>query len=143
MIDEEYKKEKEVMSGKALLQLRNTTGTNQLHIQGWDTEGNRTYGYANKFTVPSEVTDSLEKYEADKFQSLASDQEIYYRDVLTVVEYDDGFQIHISIDDNEANNDTVWTLDINLPQCESFIKWCLENGLVTPVSCSKFKGGKQ
>tara|TARA_R100000773_G_C4119749_1_gene55810 strand:- start:38 stop:481 length:444 start_codon:yes stop_codon:yes gene_type:complete len=127
-----YMKEKEVTKGFPLLQLRKTTGTNQLHIQGWGSEGNREYGYASKFTVPPEVTNSLEKFEvSDVFQSLASDAKIYYREVLSVQKYADGYQIQILLNDHDANLNKTWCLDMNMPQCKHFVDWLESNDLIT------------
>ena len=143
-INDEYKKDKEVKTGTPMLQLRNTTGTNQLHIQGWGSQGNREYGYARKFTVPPEVTDSLAKYEAKMFYSLASPEKIYYRNVIEVIQYSDGYQIHLELNDSNANNGKVWILDINQPQCSEWIKWLEANNLiVTDDTQTKFTGDAQ
>ena len=141
-INDDYKKDKEVKTGTPMLQLRNTTGTNQLHIQGWGSQGNREYGYARKFTVPPEVTDSLAKYEAKMFHSLASPEKIYYRNVIGVVQYSDGYQINIELNDSNANNGKCWTLDINLPQCNDWIKWLEANKLISDATkFTKFTTG--
>jgi len=143
-ITDDYMKNKEVKTGTPMLQLRNTTGTNQLHIQGWGSEGNREYGYARKFTVPPEVTDSLAKYDAKMFYSLASPEKIYYRNVIRVVEYSDGYQIHLELNDSNANNGKVWILDINQPQCNDWIKWLDANNLIfTDDTQTKFTGDAQ
>ncbi len=124
-----------------MLQLRTTTGTIQLHIQGWGSEGNREYGYARKFTVPPEVTDSLAKYDAEMFYSLASPEKIYYRNVIRVVEYSDGYQINIELNDSNANAGNMWVLDINQPQCDGWINWLEANGLISDnTDCTKFTG---
>mgnify|MGYP003109752942 FL=1 len=143
-INDDYKKDKEVKTGTPMLQLRNTTGTNQLHIQGWGSQGNREYGYARKFTVPPEVTDSLAKYDAKMFYSLASPEKIYYRNVIGIVQYSDGYQINIELNDSNANNGKCWTLDINLPQCSDWIKWLEANKLISDATnFTKFTGGAQ
>ena len=143
-ITDDYMKNKEVKTGTPMLQLRNTTGTNQLHIQCWGSEGNREYGYARKFTVPPEVTDSLAKYDAKMFYSLASPEKIYYRNVIRVVEYSDGYQIHLELNDSNANNGKVWILDINQPQCNDWIKWLDANNLIfTDDTQTKFTGDAQ
>ena len=139
-ITDDYKKDKEVKTGTPMLQLRNTTGTNQLHIQGWGSEGNREYGYARKFTVPSEVTDSLAKYEAKMFNSLASPEKIYYRNVIEVVQYSDGYQIRLTLKDNDANDGNSWVLDINQPQCDDWINWLDTNNLIEFEKGTKFTG---
>ena len=143
-ITEDYMQNKEVNAVTPMLQLRNTTGTNQLHIQGWGSQGNREYGYARKFTVPSEVTDSLAKYDAKMFHSLASPEKIYYRNVIEVIQYSDGYQIHLELNDSNANNGKVWILDINQPQCSEWIKWLEANNLiVTDDTQTKFTGDAQ
>lgn len=143
-ITDDYKKDKEVKTGTPMLQLRNTTGTNQLHIQGWGSVGNREYGYARKFTVPPEVTDSLAKYEAKMFYSLASPEKIYYRNLIRVVEYSDGYQIHIELNDSNANAANMWVLDINQPQCDDWIKWLDANKLIVDnTDCTKYTGDAQ
>tara|TARA_Y100000004_G_scaffold64976_1_gene72959 strand:- start:6736 stop:7179 length:444 start_codon:yes stop_codon:yes gene_type:complete len=143
-INDDYKKDKEVKTGTPMLQLRNTTGTNQLHIQGWGSQGNREYGYARKFTVPPEVTDSLAKYDAKMFYSLASPEKIYYRNVIGIVQYSDGYQINIELNDSNANNGKCWTLDINLPQCSDWINWLDANNLISDATnFTKFTGGAQ
>ena len=141
-INDDYKKDKEVKTGTPMLQLRNTTGTNQLHIQGWGSQGNREYGYARKFTVPPEVTDSLAKYEDVMFHSLASSEKIYYRNVIQVIQYSDGYQICLLLKDSNANNGEVWTLDINQPQCTDWIKWLEANKLISDATkFTKFTAG--
>ena len=143
-ITEDYMQNKEVNAVTPMLQLRNTTGTNQLHIQGWGSQGNREYGYARKVTVPPEVTDSLAKYEAKMFYSLASPEKIYYRNVIEVVSYSDGYQIHLELNDSNANNGKVWILDITQPQCSDWIKWLEANNLiVTDDTQTKFTGDAQ
>ena len=142
-INDEYKKDKEVKTGTPMLQLRNTTGTNQLHIQGWGSQGNREYGYARKFTVPPEVTDSLAKYKAEMFYSLASPEKIYYRNVIEVVSYSDGYQIRLALKDTNANDGNSWVLDINMPQCIELIKWLDANNLIVFEQGTKFTGDAQ
>ena len=142
-INDEYMKNKEVKTGTPMLQLRNTTGTNQLHIQGWGSQGNREYGYARKFTVPPEVTDSLAKYEAKMFYSLASPEKIYYRNVIEVVSYSDGYQIRLTLKDTNANDGNSWVLDINMPQCKDWIKWLDANNLIVFEQGTKFTGDAQ
>ena len=144
-INKGYMKEKEVTEGFPLLQLRNTTGTNQLHIQGWGSQGNREYGFAQKFTVPQEVTNSLEKFGAEHvYQSLASEAQIYYREVLSIQKYADGYQIQILLNDNDANLNKTWCLDMNMPQCENFVSWLESNDLITDCGEEmRFVGGKQ
>ena len=139
-ITDEYKKDKEVKTGTPMLQLRNTTGTNQLHIQGWGSQGNREYGYARKFTVPPEVTDSLAKYSAKHFPSLASNEKIYYRNVIEVVQYSDGYQIRLNFKDTDANDGNRWVLDINTPQCDAWISWLDKNNLIEFEKGTKFTG---
>jgi len=142
-INDDYKKDKEVKTGTPMLQLRNTTGTNQLHIQGWGSQGNRDYGYARKFTVPPEVTDSLAKYEDVMFHSLASPEKIYYRNVIEVVSYSDGYQIRLTLKDSNANDGNSWVLDINMPQCKDWINWLDANNLIVFEQGTKFTGDAQ
>tara|TARA_R110002051_G_C8736731_1_gene498545 strand:- start:1752 stop:2210 length:459 start_codon:yes stop_codon:yes gene_type:complete len=136
-INDEYMKAKQLEKDTPLLQLRNSTGTNQLHIQGYGSESNREYGYAEKFTVPTEIQASLNQlqinYEHGMYQSFASDNPIYYRGVLEVRQYKDGHQLRIALDDNAANDDHTWVLDMNTPQCIQFIHWCKKNGLVVDM----------
>jgi len=123
-MNEIYMKEKQLIENEPLLQLRNTTGGNTLHIQGYGIVGNREYGYAQKFTVPPTVTDTLNNYSAScNYQSLASEAKIYHRDCLTVTEYSDGWQLDITFE-----NDHI-VLDMKKPNCESFIEWCRANNL--------------
>jgi hypothetical protein len=144
-MNEQYTTEKEVTQGKPLLQLRNSTGTNQLHIQGWGYVGNRDYGFAQKFTVPTDITDSLDKFQAAHvYESLASDAKIYYREVLSVQKYADGYQIQIFLNDKNANLNKTWCLDMNIPQCSNFISWLEDNDMVTDCGEeTRFVGGKQ
>ena len=123
-MDKEYMEIKKLTENEPLLQLRNTTGSNTLHIQGWGKEGNRPYGYANKFSVPHEVTNALDNYISDsKYQSLASDAQIYHRDVLTVTEYSDGWQLDITIESDH------FVLDLDSTLAQSLALWCKVNNL--------------
>ena len=126
-MDEQQKvwlQEKQLIEGEPLLQLRNTTGSNTLHIQGWGSEGNRPYGYANKFSVPHEVTNALDNYiSISKHQSLASDAKIYHRDCLIVTEYSDGWQLDITIE--KAH----FVLDLDSTLAQSLALWCKVNNL--------------
>ena len=131
-MDKEYMETKKLTEDEPLLQLRNTTGSNTLHIQGWGKEGNRPYGYANKFSVPHEVTNALDKYMNDsKYQSLASDAQIYHRDCLIVTEYSDGWQLDI-----EMENDH-FVLDLDSTLAQSLALWCKENNLYRDKSAVK------
>ncbi len=131
-MDKEYMEEKKLIENEPLLQLRNTTGSNTLHIQGWGKEGNRPYGYANKFSVPHEVTNALDKYiNVSKYQSLASDALIYHRDCLIVTEYSDGWQLDI-----EMENDH-FVLDLDSTLAQSLALWCKENNLYRDKSAVK------
>lgn len=123
-MDKEYMEIKKLTENEPLLQLRNTTGSNMLHIQGWGKEGNRPYGYANKFTVPHEVTNALNNYISDsKYQSLASDAQIYHRDCLIVTEYSDGWQLDITVESDH------FVLDLDSTLAQSLALWCKENNL--------------
>tara|TARA_R100001369_G_C3253192_1_gene156550 strand:- start:196 stop:663 length:468 start_codon:yes stop_codon:yes gene_type:complete len=148
-MNDEYMTDKKLTEGSPLLQIRNTTGSNTIHIQGYGSEGNRDYGYADKFSVPQEVTEALHTYMPDTiYKSLASDNPIYFRNVLEVRKYLDGFQLRISIDD-EGSNDTTsvlhgelvpptWVLDMNKPRCDDFISWLTDNDLVKVYSVKRF-----
>jgi len=131
-MDKEYMKIKKLTEDEPLLQLRNTTGSNTLHIQGWGKEGNRPYGYANKFSVPHEVTNALQVYVLDgKYQSLASDAKIYHRDCLIVTEYSDGWQLDIEVEDDH------FVLDLDSTLAQSLALWCKENNLYRDKSAVK------
>jgi hypothetical protein len=131
-MDKEYMEMKELTENEPLLQLRNTTGSNTLHIQGWGKEGNRPYGYANKFSVPHEVTNALQVYVLDgKYQSLASDAKIYHRDCLIVTEYSDGWQLDIEVEDDH------FVLDLDSTLAQSLALWCKENNLYRDKSAVK------
>ena len=131
-MDKEYMQEKKLTEDEPLLQLRNTTGSNTLHIQGWGKEGNRPYGYANKFSVPHEVTNALDEYMHDsKYQSLASDALIYHRDCLIVTEYSDGWQLDITVKSDH------FVLDLDSTLAKSLALWCEVNNLYRDKSAVK------
>ncbi len=131
-MDKEYMEEKKLIENEPLLQLRNTTGSNTLHIQGYGAEGNRPYGYANKFSVPHEVTNALDNYiNVSEYQSLASDALIYHRDCLIVTEYSDGWQLDITMENDH------FVLDLDSTLAQSLALWCKVNNLYRDKSAVK------
>ena len=91
----EWMKERQVT--EPVLQIRNNAGNGILHIQGYGIEDNRPYGFACKYSVPSEMSDWLLTQEDNLYPSLASGSalNIYIRGVV-IAQYSDGYQINVS-----------------------------------------------
>jgi len=103
-MNKQFMKEKQITSTPTI-QIRKDAGGNILHLQVFaEIEGNRAYGWAEKFTVPSVVTDDLREYEGKLFPSFASDSDIYIRGIASINTYKDGTQLHLNIKwGNELN----------------------------------------
>ena len=113
----------QVQSDEAVVQFRVNAG-GLLHVQVFLPEQtiNRAYGYANKFSVPPELTAWLAGHDGE-YVSFASPERVYIRPNVGLTRYDDGVQLHINgpdtgdtLDWSTANKPTasVFILDIDL-----------------------------
>ena len=110
---EEYKTDREIEEGVPMLQARVNAGSGTLHLQGWSNTFtvNRNYGWANKFSVPPQMTTWLAKHEPTH-TSFASSEKVYIRGV-SISEYKDGIQLRIDGVQHGGNRDTTFVVDIN------------------------------
>ncbi len=110
---QEYKTDREIEEGVPMLQARVNAGSGCLHLQGWSSTFtvNRNYGWASKFTVPPQMTAWLAKHEPTH-TSFASSEKVYIRG-LSITQYMDGLQLHISGVELGGNADTTFVLDMN------------------------------
>jgi len=130
-MNKEYKKMKEIDEGTdALIQVRQDAGGNYIHLQVYGKEGNREYGYADKFTAPPVVAESLRNTTAKLYQSLATDSPIYFRDMVTVHGYTDGVQLHILSQEAEVNGQECFILDLPAQRFGDFIAYIESVGLL-------------
>jgi len=133
-MNEEWYEEKDVVVGTHFLQLRQNSGKNTLHIQAYGTNldnCNRPYGYADKFSVPPIVANTVNELEEPLFNSLASESKVYMRNLLEVHQYDDGSQLHINIVADNNNGHGCYILDLPLHRFGKLIKFLQDNQLIT------------
>jgi hypothetical protein len=111
----------QVQSDKAEVQFRVNAG-GLLHVQVFLPEQtiNRSYGYANKFSVPPELTAWLAGHDGE-YVSFASPERVYIRPTVLVTRYEDGTQLFINIkktpldwDNINTTNAKSFVLDIDL-----------------------------
>ena len=118
------------MDKKNILQVRVNAGTGVLHIQGkGEITSNREYGYANKFQVPTQMTDWL-AYLSPTDKSFASDSMVYVRGV-ELIEHK-----YITIDkDGNASEGNTFMLQLNTksPLCVELLDFARQNDLVSTV----------
>lgn len=131
-MNEEYMKQKEIEDkDQALIQVRKDAGGNMLHLQVYaSTAGNRDYGYADKFSVPPVVTDSLREYDGKLFQSLATESPIYFRGLVTIQGYVDGVQMCLNVPSSEWNTPHGFVLDLPAQRFSTFIAFIESVGLL-------------
>jgi hypothetical protein len=79
---------------------------------------NRSYGYADKFSVPSEVTTWLATHDGE-YLSFASPERLYIRPSLKIARFKDGVQLLINVPEVLMQSE-IWD-EVNAPNCESFI----------------------
>ena len=139
------------MDKENILQVRINAGTGVLHIQGkGEITSNREYGYANKFQVPTQMTDWL-AYLSPTNASFASESFVYVRGVelieysnatvLQVTEANDSVMDYITIDkDGNASEGNTFLLQLNTksPLCVELLDFARQNDLVSTVDF-KFK----
>ena len=134
------------MDKENILQVRVNAGTGVLHIQGkGKITSNREYGYANKFQVPTQMTDWL-AFLSPTDKSFASDSTVYVRGVelieysnatiLMVVEQpiEDGLLDYITIDkDGNTSEGNTFLLQLNTksPLCVELLDFARQNDLVS------------
>lgn len=130
----EWMKMSQVEEGESLLQVRRATGNNTLHLQVYgDSKDlcNRSYGYADKFSVPSVVTEALIRVGGPLFPSFATGQEIYLRNIATIHGYADGVQLHITAPSTDWNTPDGFVLDLPAQRFSAFIAFVEAVGLLT------------
>jgi len=132
-MNKQFMKDKQI-DGTPTIQIRKDAGNNILHLQVFaEIEGNRAYGWAEKFTVPSVVTDDLREYEGKLFPSFASDSEIYIRDIASLHTYTDGtqLQLHIKWSDglNFNNKDYGYILDLPIARFKPMLEYMAQAGV--------------
>jgi len=122
---------------KNVLQVRVNAGDGVLHLQGsGEVTANREYGYAEKFAVPSEMTDWL-SYRDPTHKSLAT-KEIYYIRGVTLSQYNDCVALEI----NDEDDKFVLHLNSNSPKCAELIDFALQNDLLQ-VYDEPYNGGEE
>jgi len=106
----------QVQSDEAEVQFRVNAG-GLLHVQVFLPEQtiNRPYGYANKFSVPPELTAWLAGHDGE-YVSFASPERVYIRPTVLMTRYQDGTQMFINIKKMPFDWD-----HINSFKAESFI----------------------
>ncbi len=122
---------------KNIIQVRVNAGTGVLHLQGsGEVTANREYGYAEKFTVPSEMTDWLSLRDPTN-KSFAS-KELYYIRGVTLSQYNDCVALEIK------DKDDVFVLHLNSasPKCAELIDFTLQNDLLQ-VYDEPYNGGEE
>ena len=111
-----------------VLQVRVNAGTGVLHVQGkGEVTANREYGYAEKFSVPSKMTDWLNhRFPTDK--SFASNEMSYIRGV-TLTKYTDCVALEVK------DKDDIFVLHLNSDstKCAELIDFALQNDLLKLV----------
>ena len=118
---------------KPFLQLRRFSATGVVHIQGYGEEANRPYGFADRYSMPDVVVEAVAKHEQEREFSLASDEKLYFRNVLEIVRYADGHQLIIKIEHDDNNDDGQFVLDMD-SRADGLLNFAEENGLVTDRS---------
>jgi hypothetical protein len=132
------------MDKENILQVRVNAGTGVLHIQGkGKITSNREYGYANKFQVPTQMTDWL-AFLSPTDKSFASESMVYVRGVelieysnatvLEVVESTALQHKYITIDkDGNASEGNTFLLQLNTksPLCVELLDFARQNDLVS------------
>ena len=135
-MNEEWKTEKKIDDDTPpFIQVRRNAGGNYLHLQVYgkgQANGNRDYGYADKFSVPPVVTQALLEYEwqGDLNMSLASPSPVYMRGLLSVHAYTDGVQLHVATPHEQNNGDGVFITDLPAQRFGQFIAFLEDNGLL-------------
>ena len=106
---EEWCEHHQVQSDEAVVQFRVNAG-GLLHVQVFLPEQtiNRHYGYADKFSVPPELTAWLAGHDGE-YVSFASPERVYIRPTVLVTRFEDGTQLFINI-----KNAKSFVLDIDL-----------------------------
>ena len=134
-MNEEYKLAKKINNQSAIVQVRKDAGGNLLHLQVYCDEGtgNREYGWAEKFTVPEEVTNDLRLYEGPLYPSFASDSEIYIRGIASLHTYTDGTQLQLHIKWSDGLNFNVkgygYTLDLPIARFKPMLEYMAQAGV--------------
>ena len=141
----EYKKEKQIDDKtNALIQVRSNTDGNHLHLQMYGSNsahGNRDYGYADKFTVPSVVSDAIGEFETDKlYLSLATNSPIYIRDIATVHAFSDGVQLHIKVPSENWNSPNGFIMDLPPQRFGAMIAFLEDNDLLITHEGTRYIG---
>ncbi len=111
-----------------VLQVRVSAGDGVLHVQGkGEVTANREYGYAEKFSVPTKMTDWL-AFRSATHNSFASNEKYYIRGV-TLTKYANCVAFEIK------DNDDIFVLHLNAGsvKCSELIDFALQNDLLKIV----------
>jgi len=121
-----------------VLQVRVNAGDNILHIQGYGQMQNRSYGYAEKFYVPHELTEWLRQKTVTHI-SFASPTEAYIRGVA-VVQYTDGMQLLIDGEGGNHTQGTHYVLDMNTDssKVKQLLDFVNNNDLLTTMDSTRW-----
>jgi len=126
-MNKEFEIEKKI-DKPVVVQVRKDAGGNMLHLQVYSNiTGNRDYGWAEKFTVPSVVTDDLRHYEGTLYPSFATESEVYIRGIASIHTYTDGtqLQLHVTWGDelNYNNKDYGYILDLPIARFKPMLEY--------------------
>ena len=111
-----------------VLQVRVSAGDGVLHVQGkGEVTANREYGYAEKFSVHTKMTDWL-AFRSATHNSFASNEKYYIRGV-TLTKYANCVAFEIK------DNDDIFVLHLNAGsfKCSELIDFALQNDLLKIV----------
>jgi len=135
------------------VQVRHDAGGNMMHLQVCSllVEGNRDYGYADKFSVPPVVADSIRAYaetEGLLYDSLASDSKVYIREpFVNFFKWDDGVQMVINSKwcgyDKQFNADGGFILDMPVERFGGLILHLDAVGMLTTKKGKRYIGGEE
>tara|TARA_R100001163_G_scaffold19085_1_gene16867 strand:- start:5590 stop:6063 length:474 start_codon:yes stop_codon:yes gene_type:complete len=135
------------------VQVRHDAGGNMMHLQVCSllVKGNRDYGYADKFSVPPVVADSIRAYtetEGFLFDSLASDSKVYIREpFVKFLKWDDGVQMVINSRwcgyDKHFNHADGFVLDMPVERFGELILHLDAVGMLTTMKGKRIIGGEE
>lgn len=133
-LNEQWYKDKKIDDETStFIQVRKDAGGNFLHLQAYGIDSkfsNRSYGFADKFTVPPVVVDALYAHEGKVYNSLATPSPVYYRDMAEAHAYVDGVQLHLKLEHSENNGDGRFILDLPAQRFGPFIAFLEDKGLL-------------
>lgn len=133
MEEQWYKTRNMRKTDKPFLQIRRMATSGVLHIQGFGAEDNRPYGYAEKYSAPDVVVNAVSNYKGTCHYSFASEEKLYFRDVLEIVRYADGHQLIIKIKSSDNNDEGQFVLDMDA-RADGLINFAEANDLIIDKS---------